>query len=237
MTRIVALLLLLASSAHADPRWWWDDMRLTATPADSVMPHVTIPGYAFGGGTVGGRAAFVAWSERDPVDGDLEIWMRATFDGGCTWCDAIRITDNSVDDTHPRIAVVGLPTGFFSFAIAYESAGEVVLAWDSTTSRHTVPDDELCSEIQPVGPAIIANDQYLHFGTGRAAEHPRLCQASTPAFGHFHLAWKQSAGLGSGSEIRYAHDLTGEGGAGWLMDAPLLLPPPDPFDDVTEPAI
>ena len=52
MTRIVALLLLLASSAHADPRWWWDDMRLTATPADSVMPHVTIPGYAFGGGTV-----------------------------------------------------------------------------------------------------------------------------------------------------------------------------------------
>ena len=76
-----------------------------------------------------------------------------------------------------------------------------------------------------------------YFGTGRTAEHPRLCQASTPAFGHFHLAWKQSAGLGSGSEIRYAHDLTGEGGAGWLMDAPLLLPPPDPFDDVTEPAI
>jgi hypothetical protein len=229
------LVLVAAHPASADPRWWWDDMRLTETPTDSVMPHVVVPGYALGSGATAGKAVFVTWAEVDPAEGDLEIWMRATFTGGCSWCAPMRLTDNAVDDTHPRIAVLLLPAGTFSFAVAFESAGRVVVAWDSATARYGVPADELCAQIEPVGPAIIANGQYVTFGAG-AADHPRLCQGSTPLFGHFHLAWHETGPAGRG-EIRYAHDLIGLGGDDWLRDAPLVLPPADPLDDVAEPSI
>ena len=64
----------------------------------------------------------------DAAQGDLEVWMIASFDGGCTFCDATRLTDNDVDDTNPRVAVLGLPSGTWSFGVAFESAGQVLIA-------------------------------------------------------------------------------------------------------------
>lgn len=222
--RVLAAALAMlagAGTVKADPRWWWDDFRLTTTAADSITPHIVAPGYATGG--AGGSAVFITWAEVDPAEGDLEIWMTASFDQGCTFCPSIRLTDDAVDDTHPRIAVLSLPTGIWSIAVAFESAGQVLVAWESTVASNRVPFSELCAELADVGPTIIANDQYIRFGGGAVlADHPGICSASTPTFGHFHAAWREVDPI-DGSQIRYAHDLTARGGPGWLMDPPKWL--------------
>jgi hypothetical protein len=233
---LAAALTGVAVASRADPRWWWDDVRLTATPTDGITPHICVPGYASGG--AGANGVFITWAEVDPVGGDLEIWMTASFNTGCTFCAPIRLTDNAVDDTHPRIAVLRIPsTGMWSIAVTFESAGQVVIAWDATTADSRVPFDQLCAELADVGPTIIANDQYVRFGGGAVvAEHPGICGASTPAFGHFHAAWREQDPV-NGGRIRYAHDLMALGGPGWTQDPVKTLAPASPVDDVLDPVI
>ena len=232
---VAAGLLAIAAAARADPRWWWDDVRLTSTPTDSITPHVCVPGYAMR--PPGANGVFVVWAEVDPAEGDLEIWMTASFNLGCTFCPPIRLTENDVDDTHPRIAVLRIPsTGMWSVAVAFESAGQVVIAYDAAVADSTVPFDQLCPELARIGPTIIANDQYVRFGgPGVVADHPDICQASTPQFGHFHAAWREDSG--SGGRIRYAHDLVALGGAGWTTDPTRTIAPVDPAAADLDPAI
>lgn len=224
--------ILLAGDAAADPRWWWNDLRLTDTPTESITPHLVAPGYATGG--AGGSAVFVVWSEIDAVGGDLEVWMTATFDGGCTFCPATRLTDDALDDTNPRVAVLALPEGTWSYGVAFERGNQVLVAWDSTTVNFRVPFDQLCTEFADLGPTIIANDKYVRFGLTLASE-PDIVAVGTPAFGHFHACWTD-VGF-AGTSISYAHDLTARGGLGWTLDPPRFMPQPPRSTSSTQPAI
>lgn len=211
------VLALLASATSADPRWWWDDVRVTATGTESVTPHVVTPGYATGGAGFG--TIFLTWAEMDPAQGDYEIWVTASFDAGCTFCEATRLTDDATDDLRPRIAVLALPTGTWSFAVAFEkpATGEAVIAWDSAAVSFQVPQDQRCGELAQLGPAVIANDQYFRNGAVDAwSSSPDVSAAGTATFGHFHAAWHEVTL--AGDFIRYAHDLTARGGVGWTLD-------------------
>ena len=51
---VIALVAVAcAAAASADPRWWWNDLRLTNTATESITPHLVTPGYAPGGAGFG----------------------------------------------------------------------------------------------------------------------------------------------------------------------------------------
>jgi hypothetical protein len=207
--------LLAAAPLGADPRWWRNDQRLTFTTTEAVTPHIAPIGY----GTGAPPGSFVVtWSQVDPVGGDLEVWLTASFDGGCTFCAPTRLTDDTVDDTRPRAAAYALPsTGFLSVAVAFEQSGKVVVAWDSSTLDFHLPSDQWCTKFAGVGPAIVSQSQYVVFGApGSVADQPDITSAWTYTWGHYHLVWHDTRD--GGDDIFYAHDLTAAGGAGWTND-------------------
>lgn len=229
LRRAVATLLLLAlpRPSVADPRWWWSDVRLTNTASDSITPHLRSPGYATGG--AGGQAVFLTYAEVDPAEGDLDIWLTASFDAGCTFCPPTRLTDTDVDETRPRVAVLALPEGFWSIAVIFErpSTGEVIIAWDSTRLSYQQPHDAMCLALTALGPQIAAADQYFrHGGRDANCSWPDIAAAGTMDFGHFHATWAETTLLGS--VIQYAHDLTARGGIGWRLDPIKTVGMPSP---------
>ncbi len=230
---LLALVLILAlpqaTTCRADPRWWWHDLRLTATPTDSIEPHLITPGYSTGG--AGGQALFITWAERDETGDDHEIYLTASFDGGCTFCEATRLTDDDSDDRNPRVAVLALPTGVWSVQVIFESrgTGEAVIAWDSTRLSFRVPFDQLCAQLTALGPQVVAADQYVRFGgIDAGASWPDISAVGTQLWGHFHATWAEDTI--AGPAIRYAHDLTARGGPGWRVDPVKTLAPQSPLD-------
>lgn len=98
----VCFALLCTTPLFAGPRWWWNDVPVAQTPADSTFPDVTMPI----GTTTPVRAIFVVWQEQltagDPTT--TEIFLSASFDDGCSFCDPVRITNNTLEDRYPRVA-------------------------------------------------------------------------------------------------------------------------------------
>ena len=68
----VSLLLLTAASVHADPRWWWNDVRVTNNPGNSVTPHVMVPGY-YSMGLPG--SIFIAWADDSVSAGVAQVYV------------------------------------------------------------------------------------------------------------------------------------------------------------------
>ena len=153
----VLLVVCTASLVEADPRWWWDDRPIAPAGEDRQWPHVAGGGGHGGAGEGGGL--FVVWSERDPVDGDWEVYLTTTPNMGCAWCEPVRLTDDAVDDTRPRVASAILADGNFSIQVVFEQAGDAVVAHDVEMPAWDPP-ESLCDNLALVGPRIVANDQY-----------------------------------------------------------------------------
>jgi len=211
-TLAVAVFLLVAASAQADPRWWWSDIPLTQSDTDSITPHID---------TAGGEGFLhvVTWAEIDPAGGDLEIWLTATPDDGCTFCRPTRLTDNDVDDTNPRVGAVVLIDSYLSVQVAFESAGNVIVAYDSTTVYAWDPPQVLCDDFDNLGPTVIANNQYVQLNPpGQLADQPDICGIGNWNIRRFHAVWHETV-LGN-DEVFYARDLASRGGAGWAAEPP-----------------
>lgn len=220
---LVSLVVLVAATtARADPRWWWNDVRVTNNPGDSYVPHVAPIRYQPGGLA---NAVFVAWQDESDGGGDTEIWFTATFDGGCSFCPPMRITDNDAPDRRPRIAVMVLPEGLFSIAVAFENDEQVAIAWDSTHADARVPAGQLCAELAKIATAIIAGDQYVRFGSlPRLTDHPDIVAVTIPSDGHFHAVYRQDTAVGS--RVFAIRDLSARGGPGWTASPPKMLSGP-----------
>lgn len=188
-------LLLLPGPAGADPRWWWDDVPVTADGAEKASLDL-----AFVGGEVGGQGTgfvFLVWQQRqDPTD-DWEIWLAASPDGGCSFCSPLQITDNDVDDTRPRIAVAALSTGTMplSFQIVFEQAGNIMLAYDAMTISSMTQANQLCARLPILGDSIILDQQYRQLNpVAGTARRPDIALSTLFfQFNHFHAVWEDSS--------------------------------------------
>ena len=216
---IHALAALLAGAlalpnAQADPRWWWSDQRLTSSPGDSITPHVA--GASLEGAIIQGGGGFITYAEVDLAEGDLEIWALASFDGGCSFCPPIRLTDNAVDDTNPRIAaLVDSVSNTFSVAVAWESESRVLLGWDVDRIGAFESPSVQCEAFAEMGPGLRAGGQLHVFGApGSLAASPDVAAFNSLGDQQFHLVWHDTRD--GEDDIFHARDLSGRGGAGWL---------------------
>lgn len=210
--RVAALLLGVAAlglcrRAVADPRWWWSDRAITATAVPSVTPHLAAAVGA--NGVSGGAGLFVVYAEQDPDEGDWEIWLSATFDAGCTFCPPVRLTDNPVDDTRPRIAV---DAGGGALQVVFERGGDAWVAWDVGTLRTIDDTPAQCARLVQVADHVRAGQSRPLSSVPGTASRPDI----TWGRGHFHAAWEDVRAGGGQSDIYHARDLVGEGGAGWV---------------------
>lgn len=83
-------------STNAEASWGFETPLSALDSAPSASPSVA---------NVNG-AVHVAWQDRK--DGNWEIYYRKSLNGGDTWLDEVRITDNSGDSFRPRIAASSL---------------------------------------------------------------------------------------------------------------------------------
>src|SRR5262249_38162599 len=76
---------------------WGADTRLTNNHAVSVFPAIA---------TSGSMVVHVAWQEHR--DGNGEIYYKRSSDGGITWGNDMRLTNNAANSFAPSIAAAGL---------------------------------------------------------------------------------------------------------------------------------
>ena len=77
---------------------WQTNQRLTNNAGQSVTPDIAVDG----------STVYVAWSDNTP--GNYDIYFKKSTDGGATWNDAIKLTNNSGDSNDPKIVISGTYT-------------------------------------------------------------------------------------------------------------------------------
>ena len=82
----LALIVLSSFNLHADPRWWWHDGLIPFGGAGVTIADVDIDVDSSYTGNARGDF-FVTWivPARGPMGG--AVWLTASFDGGCSFCD------------------------------------------------------------------------------------------------------------------------------------------------------
>lgn len=150
---------------------WSEDIRLTHAPDDSFTP--TIATY--------GNTLHLVWS--DKRDGNFEIYYKKSTNGGETWGDDVRLTNDSGDSKLPSIAVD--LTGNIHVAW-YDKRGDVYKIYYINSSDNGVTwNDEIC----------ISSD---HGATTLLAAPPSLV---TDTYGNLHVIWQD--GLFGNYKIYY----------------------------------
>ena len=130
--RTLALSILILAGAittTADPRWWQHDRAITLGGPAQTNPDIAL---ADGQGGVGGFGYFVVWEEPSlPPGSTQDIWLTASFDGGCSWCTPRLWAAGALDETLPRIEA-GVVGSSISIQVVYENGGQVYLSGDAT---------------------------------------------------------------------------------------------------------
>jgi hypothetical protein len=94
-------------------------INLSNSERDSVDPVIA----------VNGRNIYVAWA--DKTDGDFDIYLTASHDGGKTFSEPINVSDDDVDSLKPALAVDGT---------------RVYLAWVSYENNQRA--DQICAQLK-----------------------------------------------------------------------------------------
>jgi len=74
---------------------WGEDTQLTNTPAPAYTPSLS----------VSGTVVHVVWE--DNRDGNKEVYYKRSTNGGASWGEDTRLTNNSADSYNPSVAVSG----------------------------------------------------------------------------------------------------------------------------------
>ncbi|MBK6965172.1 MAG: exo-alpha-sialidase [Bacteroidales bacterium] len=195
MKKITLIVLGLFAAQYSFAQWE-DDVRLTNDP--SVSETAFSPGahaIASSGDTV-----HVVWA--DDRDGNFEVYYKRSIDGGLTWGDDMRITEDPALSDLPSIAVYG------SF---------VHIAWIDTRDS----DLELYYKRSTDGGSNWEQDKRILNNPGNAF-HPAIALS-----GDFvHLVWYEHY-LTSTWEIMYAR--SSDNGLSWEEAFPLTSDPSDSF--------
>ncbi|MFC2172552.1 hypothetical protein ACFLU6_07975, partial [Acidobacteriota bacterium] len=208
---VLALVSFVCTCLQADPRWWWDDAPLSSVVPSEEIADVDIDVvYAYAGNALG--AFFVAWivPPQGPAQGSL--WLTASFNGGCSFCEPVRVAEvNGPDATNVSLAVAGNMLFFYTIQIAYQENGNIRIAYDIDT----VPDDSdpsshdiKCQALQEV-----ASNRKFYTANAFAgtASKPDITGDVLPGrFTHFYVVWQDDR-FDSTTEVMFARDLTGLG--------------------------
>lgn len=204
-TRLILFLLLtvITRPALSDPRWWTHDRAITSGMDAKTNPDVHI---VAGQATAGVAPILVTWEEASNL-GITDIYVDASFDGGCTWCGPVLWAGGPEAELRPRIAAGNTPSNRLSIQVVFTRGNEVLVASDASISAFQ-PAATLCrafSVLATPTPTVLA----MAFGVSA----PRITVTSKPPGQlHFHAVWQED--VGPSSRMRYDHDLAGDG-SGW----------------------
>jgi len=227
--------VLLPGPLEADPRWWWDDAAVTSDGAEKASPDLCVVSGEAGG--QGGGIVLVAWQQRESPGDDWEIWITASSSGGCSFCPPVRITDNDLDDTRPRIEAAALPIDNLplSIQVVFEQEGNAVLAHDASTVSAMLSGPAFCDRLALLAGVIPGNGQYLRLNTtDGTARRPDIDLSSMFfQFNHFHVVWEDSRD--GAWDIWTTQDLIGD--ASGYGPATNLTPHDPPAGDALLPVV
>ena len=152
----LGLLLLFTADSEAE---WQADVRLTNDPNTSSTSLSNAWCVA-----ASGDAVYAVWD--DDRDGNLEIYIKRSTDGGVSWGADTRLTNSIAQSSHPSISVSG-------------SAVQVV--WRDVRDGNA----EIYTKRSPDGGATWGPDTRLSFNTS-ASEFPSVAAAGLAV----HVVWR-----------------------------------------------
>jgi uncharacterized repeat protein (TIGR01451 family) len=211
----VCFALLCTTPLFAGPRWWWNDAPIALTPQDSVNPDITLPI----GTTTPVRAIIVVWQEKPAGETDNEIYLTASFDDGCSFCDPVQITNNDLDDLYPHVAAaVGAGTEL-RIQVAHEQV-------DPATTTHII----VTYNVNPLDTADLScaalaatnwtKKQVDAMGTPHVSGRPDIAATvfnptNPGGAAQFAVAWQENYPLSGGhDDILVAFDAVGNASYG-----------------------
>ena len=65
---------------------------------------------------------FVTW-EQETAAGDADVYVSASFDGGCTWCGPVLWSGTGANERRPRIAAGVTPLNQVGVHVVFEREG------------------------------------------------------------------------------------------------------------------
>ena len=200
---------LFGSFVLSGPRWWWDDEMVANTRDDSFHPDITIP--MTYGPDVPLDVIIVVWQEIPHQDHDMEIFLTASFDMGCSFCEPVQITDNDVEDSLPSVAAGTLNYTDLMIQVAHQ--GDDPDSGDShvyVTYMDAPWEVSLlsCGTLGDVGWTTIRMSELHAVDPDIAAA--TLENANGQQVSHFHLVWEES-GVEEPGDIWHGVDLSGLG--------------------------
>ncbi|MFC2172682.1 hypothetical protein ACFLU6_08630 [Acidobacteriota bacterium] len=206
----LVLLFVLSGFLHADPRWWWHDAPVpNPAPGDNILAADIDVVSNYSGNVT--EAFFIAWiTEPSPI-GSGGVWLTASFDGGCSFCDPVLMASHFGFDTdNVSLAVAGnsIAPFYYTIQVAYQENSNIVIVYDN----NSIPDDfdppaVKCRQLQDVA----VNRQFYQPNTAGPATKPDITgDALSGVFTHFYVVWQDDR-FDSTTEIFFARDRSGIG--------------------------
>jgi hypothetical protein len=217
MKRLLLVLLLaaLASAVHADPRWWSHDLALTTGPDPKTNPDAAITA----GSGSHDRDIVIVYEQPGAGTGQ-DLWILASFDNGCTWCDPKLWANAPADEVNPRVEAGLTSTATFSVQVVYEREGQVWVSGDASITIRTGP--PLCEQLAAL--AVPRPQPLSRPGPAGDTDHrPRIAKAARVGLLEFHAAWWRQHAPPAGPTVEYANDVSGYG-TSWTTAATPPLP-------------
>jgi len=196
----------LSANAAADPRWWTHDRPITSSPAPKSAPDVAV---VVPVSVVTPTIHIVTWAQASAL-GDYDVYVAASFDGGCSFCGPVRWTADPAHETRPRIAAGVSPVGNIAFQVVFERDQAGVHVAGDASIPVGLPRDEQC---QAFANLTLPTSTVLDATT--TATRPRIAAAMITRgvdILHTHAVWQvEGAGVRT---VWYDRDLSGDG-SGW----------------------
>jgi hypothetical protein len=182
---ILGLLLLAATESRAA---WQADLRLTNDPNTSSTSFSNAWCVAASGDTV-----YAVWD--DDRDGNLEIYLKRSTDGGVNWGADTRLTNNVGQSSHPSIAITG---------------AAVQVVWRDNRDGNA----EIYTKRSPDGGVSWGTDTRLSVNTS-ASEFPSVAVAGLA----IHVVWRDFRT--NNDDIYYRRST--DGGVSWGAETALTI--------------
>ncbi len=213
---------------------WESDIRLTIMPEPSRNPSIA----------VSGTDVHIGWE--DYRDGNGEIYYKRSTDGGLSWGEDIRLTDNPATSTMPSISVSGAVVHMVwhdfrdgNAEIYYKRSTDGGLGWETDVQLTDHFNHSYLASITTSGPNVhvVWNDFrdgnleiYYKSSTDEGASWgPDTRLTDAPLTSNFpsiavsgtdiHVAWEDWRDSSTGAEIYYKRSL--DGGMSWEEDTRL----------------
>ena len=217
---LLCLFLLGQGFLFSGPRWWWDDREVAVTNGNSLNPDVAFP---VGNADTVTDVIFVVWQEIPEGETDYEIFLTASFDMGCSFCDPVQITENDDDDINPAVAAGIIdgtqPNPALMVHVVYEA--DVMVEASFNAFPIDLATDLNCAALASQGwSKAVLNDPMMPI-----AISPDIAAAVVEDQCHFHAVWQQADVFG-GTEDDICINSDRDGAGAYIVPVNITETPP-----------